>query len=57
MNVKTLVFIICVAAIIYLLLCNLHDCTFKACVRYFLSNFYFLQMIALQKLKDVFYFI
>ena len=57
MNVKTLVFVICVAAIIYLLLCNLHDCTFKACVRYFLSNFYFLQMIALQKLKDVFYFI
>ena len=29
MNVKILVFVICVEAIIYLLLYNLHDCTFK----------------------------
>ena len=29
MNVKTLVFVICVKAVIYLLLCNLHDCTFN----------------------------
>ena len=29
MNVKISVFVICVEAIIYLLLCNLHDCTFK----------------------------
>ena len=29
MNVKISVFIICVEAIIYLLLYNLHDCTFK----------------------------
>ena len=28
MNAKTSVFVICVAAIIYLLLYNLHDCTF-----------------------------
>ena len=29
MNAKIYVFVICVKAIIYLLLCNLHDCTFK----------------------------
>ena len=29
MNVKISVFVICVKAIIYLLLYNLHDCTFK----------------------------
>ena len=29
MNVKVSVFVICVEAIIYLLLYNLHDCTFK----------------------------
>ena len=29
MNAKISVFVICVEAIIYLLLCNLHDCTFK----------------------------
>ena len=29
MNAKISVFIICVEAIIYLLLFNLHDCTFK----------------------------
>ena len=29
MNAKIPVFIICVEAIIYLLLYNLHDCTFK----------------------------
>ena len=30
MNVKISVFVICVEAIIYLLLYNLHDCTFKS---------------------------
>ena len=30
MNAKISVFCICVKAIIYLLLCNLHDCTFKS---------------------------
>ena len=29
MNAKILVFVVCVEAIIYLLLCNLHNCTFK----------------------------
>ena len=29
MNAKTSVFVMCVEAIIYLLLYNLHDCTFK----------------------------
>ena len=29
MNAKTSVFVICVEAIIFLLLYNLHDCTFK----------------------------
>ena len=29
MNVEISVFVICVKAIIYLLLCILHDCTFK----------------------------
>ena len=29
MNVKISVFVICVKAIIYLPLCNLHDCTFN----------------------------
>ena len=29
MNAKVSVFVICVEAIIYLLLYNLHDCTFK----------------------------
>ena len=29
----------------------------KACVRYFLSNLFFHQMIALQKLTSVFYFV
>ena len=29
MNAKIPVFVICVSAIIYLLLYNLHDCTFK----------------------------
>ena len=32
MNVKIPVFVICVEAIIYLLLYNLHDCTFKFCI-------------------------
>ena len=41
MNVKIAVFVTRVEVIIYLLLYNLNDCTFKACVRYFLSNFYF----------------
>ena len=30
MNAKILVFVICVEAIIYLLLYNLHDCTFNS---------------------------
>ena len=30
MNEKTLLFVICVEAIIYLLLYSLHDCTFKS---------------------------
>ena len=29
MNTKISVFVICVEAIIYLALCNLHDCTFN----------------------------
>ena len=32
MNAKVLVFVICVEAIIYLLLYNLHDCAFKCCI-------------------------
>ena len=31
MNAKIYVFVICGEAIIYLLLCSLHDCTFKFC--------------------------
>ena len=31
MNAKISVFVICVKVIIYLLLHNLHDCTFKRC--------------------------
>ena len=34
MNAKTSVFVICVEAIIYLLLYNLHKCTFKGYVFY-----------------------
>ena len=30
MNVKMSVFVICIEAITYLLLYNLHDCTFKS---------------------------
>ena len=41
MNVKIPVFVTRVEVIIYFLLNNLNDCAFKACVRYFLSNFYF----------------
>ena len=33
MNAKVLVFVICVEAIIYLLLYNLHDCTFNLAMR------------------------
>ena len=55
MNVKTLVFVICVATIIYLLLSNLHDCTFKACIRYFLSNFYFSPNDSPSKTKRCFF--
>ena len=33
MNAKISVFVICVEAIIYLLLCNLHDCTFNNVAR------------------------
>ena len=29
MNAKIAVFVICVEVIIYLLLCDMHDCTFK----------------------------
>ena len=29
MNAKMSVFVICIEVIIYLLLCDLHDCTFK----------------------------
>ena len=32
MNAKILVPVICVEAILYLLLCNLHDCTFRHCI-------------------------
>ena len=32
MNVKIPVFVICVEAVIYLLLYNLHECTFKFCI-------------------------
>ena len=35
MNAKILVFVICIEAIIYLLLYNLHDCTFNMCVYFF----------------------
>ena len=37
MNAKIYVFVICVEAIIYLLLCNLHDCTFNL-IKFFESN-------------------
>ena len=33
MNAKISVSVICVEAIIYLLLYNLHDCTFKYCIK------------------------
>ena len=33
MNAKILVFVICVEAIIYSLLYNLHDCTFKGATK------------------------
>ena len=39
MNAKISLFVIYVEAIIYLLLCNLHDCTFK----YFSNNIIFLK--------------
>ena len=32
MNAKIFLFVIYVEVIIYLLLCNLHDCTFKAAI-------------------------
>ena len=35
MNTKLSVFVICVEAIIYLLLYNLHGCTFKEQLQYF----------------------
>ena len=38
MNAKISVFVICVEAIIYLLLYNLHECTFKIKIN---LNFYF----------------
>ena len=39
MNAKVSVFVICVKAIIYLLLYNLHDCTFKASVIRYNGNY------------------
>ena len=36
MNAKTSMFVICVEAIIYLLLCNLHDCTFKTLKQHYI---------------------
>ena len=58
MNVKIPVFVTRVEVIIYFLLNNLNDCAFKACVRYFLSNFYFSQNDSpLETMKNVFYFI
>ena len=35
MNAKISVFVICVEVIIYLLLYNLHDCSFKICYAIF----------------------
>ena len=42
MNAKISVFVICVEAIIYLLLYNLRDCTFKTKKDYFKRAFYIL---------------
>ena len=44
MNAKNLVFVICVEAIIYLSLNNLHDCTFKVKQKPFLIIFKGLSM-------------
>ena len=38
MNAKVLVFVVCVEAITYLLLYNLHDCTFKSWFKTFNSK-------------------
>ena len=38
MNVKTSVFVICVKTIIYLLLYNLHDCTFNVIEEYHIKK-------------------
>ena len=35
MNAKIFVFVTCVEVIKYLLLCNLHDCTFNIYIRFF----------------------
>ena len=39
MNAKILVFVICIETIIYLLLYNLHDCTFKEHIQKENNNF------------------
>ena len=44
MNARTSVLVIFVEAIIYLLLCNLHDCTFKFW-KFFFSEKHFFTLI------------
>ena len=51
MNTKISLFVICVKAIIYLLLCNLHDCTFKIKVSGINSANYFTAIISSIKVK------
>ena len=51
MNVKISLFIICVEVIIYLLLYNLHDCTFKSHSKFSFENKDFCE-IAMSSEKD-----
>ena len=39
MNLKISIFVICVEAIIYLLLHNLHDCTFNISILLFVDTY------------------
>ena len=63
MNAKILVFVICPEAIIYLLLYDLHDCTFNACVfvafrlyicKMFVTGFQLLLFLFKSKLLNLF---
>ena len=49
MNAKISLFVICIEAIIYLLLYDLHDCTFKTFITFL--YFYFVQIFCPRILK------